>query len=276
MNCLVDVAVNTKRTFTPLAVALAALVSIATSQAQPVTPVLMVDGNSTARVDVGSDLGMYSWTFNGIENLRKQWFWYRIGDTVAAPINTIGPATWFNLGPNALNVTYGNPNFSVMIDYLLVGGSGVGGPDITENISIHNTSQQSLVFHFFQYSDFNLASSPGGDSVEVANTYDFARQQKGNLILAETITSPAANSAEAGLAGALEAKLAGITQLDGTTLTAGPDDVAWAFQWDFVIAPGEIQNVFKDKHLALITIPEPASLLLVAMGFGLLLRRIRG
>ena len=52
-----------------------------------VTPVTMNSANSTAIVDVGSDAGMYFWSVNGpggINQLAKQWFYFRIGDRTIA------------------------------------------------------------------------------------------------------------------------------------------------------------------------------------------------
>jgi hypothetical protein len=48
--------------------------------------------------------------------------------------------------------------------------------------------------------------------------------------------------------------------------SAGPGDVAWAFQWDFSLAPGDVYIISKDKN---IRIPAPGAVILGMMGLGL-------
>src|SRR5512146_1664015 len=130
------------------------------SQAQVV---LLQDGNSQARVDLGSDRGMFEWAINGTapanQQLNQQWFWYRIGNTAERPINTIAaqPVQYMADG-GQLSATYFGAGFSVTIDYTLSGGMAGGNDwtsDIAESIKIHNGTAGPLEFHFFQYSDFD-------------------------------------------------------------------------------------------------------------------------
>jgi len=44
----------------------------------------------------------------------------------------------------------------------------------------------------------------------------------------------------------------------------GPGDATWAFQWDFLLNPGQTFQVSKDKRIG--AVPEPASLLLLGSG----------
>src|SRR2546430_5056438 len=81
-----------------LKTAVLGLLLLASTGESQVAPVTMSDANSTAIVDVGSDAGMYFWSVNGpggVNQLAKQWFWYRIGSTdINLAINTISPATY--------------------------------------------------------------------------------------------------------------------------------------------------------------------------------------
>ena len=57
----------------------------------------ITDGGSTAQIDLASDSGMYSWTVNGVNQMTRQWFWYRIGSSGSAippMVNCSGHLCW--------------------------------------------------------------------------------------------------------------------------------------------------------------------------------------
>jgi hypothetical protein len=252
-----------------VALTLASALLVSVSKAQ-VTPVMLSDANSVVLVDVNSDLGMYQWTVNGVNQLAQQWFWYRIGSSgPQSPINAISAASYFLSGPNSLTTTYANSQVGITVDYTLIGGT-TGDADMLESITVQNISGAPLNLHFFQYSDFDLAGSPGGDSVSINlgfDGFDQASQVKGPTQISETINSPSADRAEAAFSGQT---LFNLNNFPGYNLnnnqTAGPGDVAWALQWDFQIGPGSSVSVFKDKRLSIIPVPEPSGLVLVALG----------
>ncbi len=60
----------------------------------------------------------------------------------------------------------------------------------------------------------------------------------------------------------------------GTPL--GPGDVTWAYQWDFLLQPGDTFQISKDKNLhAGPGVPEPATVSLLSLAAGLLLAGYR-
>lgn len=242
------------------------------------------DNSATADVNVGSSSGMFNWTVMGQDQLFQQWFWYRVGASgPEAPINTISPALAVATnGTRGLSTTYSQAQFSVGVEYLLTGGL-LGGKKstIAETITIHNSSLSTLDFHFFQYSDFDLGGSTGGDSVVIGKNaftglYNSADQFDPLHTFQESVVSPGANHAEVGFYPSTLNKLNDLnadTLNDVTSLT-GPGDVDWAFEWDFSIAPGESTVINKSKSVELI--PEPTSMaLLVSAAAFCTMRRIR-
>jgi hypothetical protein len=264
--------------------------TVATANADIVT---LNNGNSSATVDLSSQAGMSQWLINGQSQLNQQWFWYRIGNdpTGQHSIDTIGGLSHVE-NSQSMTANYGNANIGVQLTYTLQGGAAGGNDwssDITENITIQNMSATSNVFHFFQYSDFALAGSPGGETASIflnnQGFYTRARVDKALNQLSETIDQPLANEAEADLGTATLNRLnqGSPYDLNGSTGSGSPDaavDATWALEWDFVLAPygsaGDSVNVIKDKKLSVAPVPEPAAFSLALLGAAaFILRRKR-
>jgi hypothetical protein len=252
--------------------------------------VTLSDNNSVALVNVGNQQGMFNWSVQGMNQLHQQWFWYSVGATAPASVDTISPATLtLDNGTRGLSSTYGNAAFSVQIDYLLSGGAVVpqgstAVSDISETIRIKNNSASVLPFRFYQYSDFDLGG-PGNDTVQLGTNlrgqYNDAVQQDPNAGLTETVTTPGASEGEvdyfANTLNKLNNGVAPVTlgNANGPG-PVGPGNVTWALEWDFNIAPGSTALISKDKSLTVLipTVPEPSAVVLSVLGFaGLAWRR---
>jgi hypothetical protein len=253
-----------------LTLAAAVLTSVTTAQA---TVKSLTDGNSTAWVDLDSSAGMYQWTVDGINHLNQQWFWVRAGSGPQMPINSISAASWSQSAANKLTTTYANASYSVEIMYTLT-GAGSGTADIDEGIKLHNFGASPLSLSFYQYSDFNLLNTPGGDQVVMDNVS--AYQWKGDSQVAEGIIAPSASAYEAnttGGAGSTLYKLDNTADLVLANVGYASGDVTWAFQWDFVIQPGADGIITKDKLLNIYVIPEPCAVALLGLGLAALVVR---
>jgi len=247
----------------------------------------LTDNNSSADVSVNSSAGMSNWFVDGQNQLAQQWFWYRIGGVAAnnpdAPINSLSLANASLLLPNVLKTTYQNSQLRITINYTLNGQDpGTGGADMQETIQIKNISANPYDLHFFQYSDFNLAGTPGGDNVNLnvdlgSGLFSGATQTKNNVTLTETVQTgviPFANHGEANFyPNTLNAL--GTSYNLNDNVSAGPGDVTWALQWDFTLAPNQQISISKDKLISGVQVPEPASLGLGMVGLGLLGLRAR-
>jgi PEP-CTERM motif-containing protein len=245
--------------------------------------ITLVDNNSVAQINVGSSSGMFNWNVDGQNQLAQQWFWYRVGALgPEQAINSISAPALTTPNARTLYTSYNNGAIGVEVDYQLTGFSpGSGLSDVQETITINNRTQSLLDFHFFQYSDFDLNGTPGGDTVQLGKNlhglFNEADQTKGSSSLSETVVTPGANHGEAGLFNTTLVKLNDANP-DILNDNAGPmtGDATWAFEWDFTIAPGSSVGISKDKYLSIGVVPEPSVLALISLGliaFGLRRRR---
>jgi hypothetical protein len=256
------------------------LLAVALATPANATTFTLTDLNSSAQINDASQAGMSNWTVNGVNQLSQQWFWFRVGSSGAqASIDTlplvsaIASDTNANPGNDTLTLRYGSATtFFIDIKYTL-NGSASSGSDMGEQISITNKSTTSpLDFHFFQYTNFDLNGTPAGDNVTLLNS-NTVRQSKGSTVIAETVTTPAANHYELGLTTDSPNTLFRLNNVNGLTLndqptgpnpTRGPGDATWAFEWDPTIGANSTFQISKDKNLS---IPEPGtSALIITVG----------
>jgi MYXO-CTERM domain-containing protein len=264
--------------------ALAACLALSAANGQIVS---LHDGNSDATIDLGSQAGMSAWRINGQNQLNQQWFWYRVdGDpTGQHSIDTIGGLSFAN-NANSLSANYNTVAFGLSLTYQLSGGLAGGSDwtsDIGESITIFNHTTSPLSFHFFQYSDFRLAGSIGGETATIYQSGGFfskAKVIKGANQVSETVDQPLADHAEADLTYNTLSRLnQGSPYTLNDNLSAGPDpgaDATWALEWDFTIGANSSVDVLKDKRLSVTPIPEPGVAALALVGLaGLAFRRNR-
>ena len=251
------------------------------------TIVVLNDLNSEARFDTQSKKGLFSWVLGepcgcNVEHGNRQWFWYRVGDS--------GPETAINLlDQTGITITDGNFNpgdddftvnyadtggdFTIDLRFTLSGSTlGSGQSTLVETITITNTTEDDLDFHFFQYVDLDLNHEPTTDTVTMLAD-NKVLQTDGITTVVETVITPASDHRSV----ALDPDLLVLLE-DGSATTlndaTGPisGDVTWAFQWDFLIEPGGTAQISKIKSM----IPEPATLVLLgAAGLPALMRRRR-
>jgi len=231
----------------------------------------LTDANSSSIVDTGP-AGMTKWTVDGINNLNRQAFWFRVGATGGETnLGSLPLISAIQTSPDYLRLTYQGGSFNVEVKYTLTGGSlGSGTSDIGESIKITNTSASPLDFHFFQYVNLHLMGQAINDSVQISGG-NTAIQTLGAAFVSETSGVPYPSRYEVGFAPTtLNSLMDGSpTTLNNLAGPVGPDDLTWAFQWDRTIAAGGSFNISKDKYL----VPEPATLSLLALGGLAVLRR---
>jgi len=235
------------------------------------TTVTLTDGNSSFAVSLDTQAGAFQWLMDGTNQLYQEWFWYRIGNGAQQSIDSLPLISYSNLDPALLRATYAGNGLQVSVQYTLLGGSpGSGASDVSEQISVLNTSGSPLDLHFYMYSDFDLGGTPGGDSVHlVGSTPNGAIQVDGATgVLSDTVVAPTPQGWEANYYPVtLNALNSGGPIVLNGALSAGPGDVTWALEWDKVLGAGGTLIISADKNIATEAVPEPASLLLVGGGF---------
>jgi hypothetical protein len=237
------------------------------------------DLNSSAQVNTASQSGMFNWVVDGHNVLSQQWFWLGIGSTAPKSIDQIGIPTVSQPIANLLDTVYSSSQYSVGIEYLLSGSSpGSGASDLGESITLSNASAAPLVFHFYEYSDFNLGPL---QTVQLGKNlqgrFNLADVNGGDADLSETVATPGANHGEAELAGVTLAKLNNgilpVTLNDADTAAGPGPHTTWAFEWDVTINPGAEYLISKDKTVQIV--PEPGSMALCLLGISGLVARKR-
>jgi hypothetical protein len=151
------------------------------------------------------------------------------------------------------------------------GAAGSGASDLAEQISITNTTDGPLDFHFFQYADFDL----GAADTAVFTNLNAVQQSNGVSHLTETVVTPVPAHREIAF---FPVTLNMLNDGAPTTLSDtppigtvfGPDDVTWAYQWDFVIPQGGTVQISKDKNINTNVVPEPTLVSLLGLAVSLL------
>jgi hypothetical protein len=259
-----------------------AFAALAPSNAVALTQLLQ-DENSTSTItaNAGGSQLQATWNVDGVSQLFEQNFYIDVtGTTGNAPVNlaSIAPtafsATDTNLSGdnNNLFVRWDDINQSgirVEINFSLDGaGAGTGLSDLGEQIEISNSSGEAVDIRFFEYVDFDLDGTIGGDTATSSSSPVASVEQSDVSSLAETIVTPGPDLYQIGACCGVEASiLAGndLSTLPGVQSSFGPGDASWAFQWNVAIADGGSFQISKDKNIR-VPVPEPATLGLLGVG----------
>jgi len=261
-----------------------AFAMVAPANAVPLLETLK-DGNSTATfiANDGASQLQANWIVDDVSQLFEQNFYIDLtGTTGNAPINLAGiqptafSATDTNVsGDNdTLFVQWDNINESgvrVDIEFSLDGANlGSGLSDLGEQIDISNTSGEEVDVRFFQYVDFDVDGTIGGDTATSSTSPVMSVEQSDVSTLAEAIVTPGPDLYQLGACCGIEASiLAGndLSTLPSVQTSFGPGDASWAFQWNLTIADGGSFQISKDKNIRVpVSVPEPATLGLLGVG----------
>lgn len=252
--------------------AVVALVQVVMTQANGAT-VLLNSGNSTAGIETEHFLNLYSWAVDGVEHNFGQGLWYRIGSDPESNIGLL-PSTPPVTSSNAASVVYNQGLFTLAMQYSLFGGApGSGESSLNYIASATNTSNEVLDLHLFLYIDLDIDGQPDNEGQIIGGTTAI---QTGLLGTQATITANNPNHSEISLYPELfdQLNFFGPTTLnDSGAQIVG--DMAFAFQWDVVLNPGNSFLIFVNESIGQAAIPEPAVMAMLGFACLFLIRRRR-
>jgi hypothetical protein len=203
----------------------------------------------------------------GTDHLFQSAWWFRVaGDT--------RETTFFNTALDPVSgsqatLRYTQPLFSAVLTHE-VNDPGVGAT-LVQAMQITNTSANPLVMALFYYADFDVSGTAGSDSAVLLDPERIRITDGANFtemlgVGADNYRVGTFGSTRLGLADAL------VTDFANEGLPFGPGDFTGAFQWNRTIGAGESLTIYAGLSVNTAAIPEPASLLLLALA-GLALRR---
>jgi hypothetical protein len=230
----------------------------------------LVNNNSTLGINAVSGgsgpAGINSWVVDGVEQLKFQSFYYRIGTGPEYALDNITSTPFVSFTGGGIDITYSNSSLSLLLSYDLFGNQ-VGSQNSGLGYSVH--------------SDYDLGGTSAGQNVVMEKItsgpvslrkFKSAGQTFGPMWMTNVFSLTALPSptplAEAGL---YNSTLLSLTDGAQTTLNnatnAGPGDVAYAVQWDIALAGNSSASLSGSFTMA---VPEPSSFsFLIASMLGL-------
>lgn len=271
------------RTFASGSITLGVLAGIGMVSA-PVHAITLTNRNSTAEIFLNNQAGLQDWTVDGTDYMFQEWSWYRIGTT--GPEASIDSLTLTNPGGTlsdddgdgeneSLEANYQGNDFTLDALWTLTGGApGSGISDIAEVVEITNTSASALEFYLFEYTDFDFGDFTDDDGVfdniNVFRQFDANVQGVISQISIDDLNPRYEISPFPLLLNSLNN--GSPTTLSNTPSIGTPspvEDVTSAWQWRFLIEPGDSVIISKDKQVeeSPPRVPEPGTVLgLLAVG----------
>ena len=195
--------------------------------------------------------------------------------------------TDFDGDDDTLFVRYLSGSIEIEARFILDGGSGgSGSSQLTEQVTVRNVGNEKQNFHLFQYSDFEMGAEQLDVELVLTNLNENRVFDGATTTVADTAINVVPQRYEGGFFPTILDKLNdgvpnNLTNTPAVGTTIGPEDVTSAYQWDFMLAPGDSYQIGVDKVISAAPpepiVPEPTTLTLAMVGlagaFGLIRRR---
>ncbi len=176
------------------------------------------------------------------DHVFQNWWWYRVEgvDTREMPLMNATSAVW---GGNTGTVTFTTPNFDAVMTYVVTDDGDNAGRVVT-TLAITNTTGGPISVHLFNYHDFDLAGTVGGDSAVLVSTNNIRISDTTNSIIGGYLGTDA-SAYQVGAFATVRTLLTNtsVDVLNSTGLPFAPADFTAAYQWDVSVEPGASASV---------------------------------
>ena len=186
------------------------------------------------------------------DHMFQNWWWYRTdSDTREFALSNL--TAFDQPQANTVSLTYAEGGLTYEITYTL-SDSGDNQAVVVAQLTIANTTSTPITLNLFNYSDFDMDGSIGGDRAELVRP-DYMRVYETNTAHIVAAETPFAwqISAFSGVRDLLTDT--DINDLNNSGSPFGPGDFTGAFQWRFTLQGGESRST----ALALTLNVEPPS-----------------
>ncbi len=259
---------------------MAALV-LASTMTATATVVNLADANSSVIVDTSNPRMVVDWTVDGQRHMAEQMFFLSVNGAPQQNIAALPTApavisrdTNGDLQDDRVDLQWAMTGITARATLILRGTTpGSGSSNISELLSVVNTTGSAVTFSLFQYVNFDLAGTPGDDTLIVTGG-SLAQQSDPTGWAAQVSATPMPTAFEAGLVtdnpSILDRLQAPVPAVLNNVPGPVVGDGAVAFQWDFTLQDGQSFLLSAEKNIAMV--PEPATLVLAGIG-GLMMTR---
>jgi hypothetical protein len=236
--------------------------------------------NSSLQINLAG--GLSNWTIDSVNQLNLQWFYYSVGAGPVYSIDSVAPwsvPTISHGSSPTLSETYANSIIGVTTRYTLQGQpAGSGQATLGTAITLNNTSAASQVYHFYQYSDFDLGGVSGNQNVQfningAASAYQVIQNGLGGVTLTGNVTALSGGVAIAPeeQAAIYNGSMFGLGNGNAAptlnnTLTAGSGNVVYAYEWNVTLAAAGNLGSSLTISEAQAVVPEPSPVALISSG----------
>lgn len=222
------------------------------SPVQAATTTLSNNNGATATY---TDDGFTRWTIGAKDILAESAIYYGVGSTTGE--TRLNPSALTQTSTNTANGTFDGGDFTIALDLLLSDTDS----QLSQTITITNTSTSALDFKLFKYFDLTTSNSTIEDTASVDGT-TFTATQSGDIDTITTTVSATPNAAEVDAIDFTDDILDRLDDEIATTLNnsklgpIGPDDMTYAYEWNLNLAADESFTVRFDSRSSLST-PTP-------------------
>ncbi len=237
--------------------------------------VTLSNGGSTASFNVGTsagngNFGLNNWRIaNGPNNVVQEVFAVTFPGAGVQTLNELSAPVFSQPTADLLNVQYISGNVDFQVRYLLTGGAP-NSADLAEVVTIFNRNNGAVSFKFWEYDYFSPGGATGGTGT-LLNSSTIKHTNNGwNVTVGATpipdrwMIDTSGNVVNGIVAGNLT---------NANSPFSNPTDLAFAYQWNVTINPGETWQMSKNKLLQ--AVPEPSTMVALASLSALALFRRR-